>query len=280
MEKNRTALITGASSGIGLELTRNLLRENWHVVALNRSSYPMEDQFLLRATRERRLREYRADLTDFKQLKQALAFIQTEESHLDLLFNNAGASLPDLRYSPQGRELHYELQTVVPYIILMELKDLLKKGEQRVVINTSTNAFATLKDFHANALERPNGFKKLFGPYAASKLALSLWAREAAPRLAEEGITIRSVDPGGNNTINKKNQSGLPILLRPVMKLFFSPPTKGAGLLYDAALIRYGESSGIYLKKGRASELRFIEQGAEVLAKVDAIYRNEYIHLA
>jgi NAD(P)-dependent dehydrogenase (short-subunit alcohol dehydrogenase family) len=276
----RTALITGANSGIGLELTRKLLKEDWHVVALNRSLYPMEDHLIQVAIKERRLREYRADLTDFKELRQALAGIQSQEPHIDLLFNNAGTSLPVLSFSPQGRELHYELQTVVPYIVLMELKELLKKGEPRVVINTSTSAFATLRTFQAHALERPTSFKKLFGPYAATKLALSLWTREMAPQLAEEGITIRSADPGGNNTAKKNNQAGLPFFIRVVMKLFFPPPTKGADLLYHAAVYRAGEPDGTYLKKGRVSDLPFVEQGDEVLAKVDSIYRKEYLPLA
>lgn len=279
MEQIKTALVTGASSGIGLELTRKLLSENWRVIGLNRSVFSGEDKIIQDALQEQRLREYRADLADFRQLKQALAQIQSQEARLDWLFNNAGASLPDLRFSPQGREMHYELQTVVPYIILMELKALLKQGAHRTVVNTSTNAFALFRKFDAHTLERPSSFRKLFGPYAATKLALSLWTQEAAPRLAEEGITLRSVDPGGNNTLSSKNASGLPFFLRPVMKRLFPPPTKGAGLLYEAALDRARQPSGVYLTNGKAARLKFSEQGAEVLARVDAIYRQEYNHL-
>ncbi|WP_135554565.1 SDR family NAD(P)-dependent oxidoreductase [Paenibacillus cymbidii] len=278
MNGTKTALITGAGSGIGLALTRRLLSENWQVVGLNRSAFPAEDPILQVAARERRLREYRADLADFRQLKQALELILAQESRLDLMFNNAGGSLPEIRYSPQGRELHYELQTVAPYLIMMELKGLLERGEHRKVVNTSTNAFAGLNHFNSRTLERPDSFRKLFGPYAATKLALSLWTQEAGPPLfAQDGITVLSVDPGGNNTINPKNRAGLPFLLRPVMKLLFPAPSKGAGLLYDAALGRQDSvSSGSYLTKGKPSPLKFAEQGAEVLARVDEIYRKEY----
>ncbi|WP_127582090.1 SDR family NAD(P)-dependent oxidoreductase [Paenibacillus koleovorans] len=278
MNGKKTALITGAGSGIGLALTRRLLNENWQVVGLNRSAFPAEDPIVQEAAMERRLREYRADLADFRQLKQALELILAQESRLDLIFNNAGGSLPEIRYSPQGRELHYELQTVAPYLIMMELKGLLERGEHRKVVNTSTNAFASLTTFNASTLEQPTSFRKLFGPYAATKLALSLWTREAGPQLfAQEGITVLSVDPGGNNTINPKNRAGLPFLLRPVMKLLFPDPSKGAGLLYDAALGRQGDvPSGGYLTKGRPSKLKFAEQGAEVLARVDEIYREDY----
>ncbi|MUT67404.1 SDR family NAD(P)-dependent oxidoreductase [Paenibacillus sp. NEAU-GSW1] len=271
-----TALVTGASSGIGLELTRKLLSEDWHVIGLNRSNFPVEDEWIQSAMRNGKLREYKADLTDFGQLKQALDTIKARETRIDVLFNNAGGSLAEIRYSKQNREMHFELQTVTPYIIFMELKELLHKGSIRTVVNTSTNAFTMLKSFHPETLERPTKFKKLFGPYAATKLALSLWTREIAPLAELEGITIRSADPGGNNTIRKGNRSGLPFYLKPVMKLFFSSPSKGASLLYDAALGHHGGLNGVFFMKGKVAELKFIDQGRRVLDKIDVIYKQEF----
>lgn len=68
------------------------------------------------------------DLTDYGSLRHSLEEIKGKEKRIDILFNNAGGGLSELRYSQQGREMHYELLTVVPYIILMELKELLKNG--------------------------------------------------------------------------------------------------------------------------------------------------------
>lgn len=42
-QRENIALITGANAGIGLELTRKLLAEDWQVVALNRSGFPADD---------------------------------------------------------------------------------------------------------------------------------------------------------------------------------------------------------------------------------------------
>lgn len=273
----QTALITGASNGIGLELTRKMLAEDWQVIGLNRSSFPAEDGMLQRAIRNGKLREYRADLTDFTQLRQALTDIKANETRIDVLFNNAGGSLAEVLYSKQGRELHFELQTVAPYLILMELKGLLQEGAHRTVVNTSTNAFATLRTFSSDTLERPQTFRKLFGPYATTKLALSLWTREIAPLVALDGIKIRSADPGGNNTLRKGKNSGLPFYIKPIMKWFFSPPNKGASLLYDAAFGNHGDVSGVFLTKGKVARLKFIDQGRRVLEKVNAIYEQEYL---
>lgn len=274
--KTLTALITGSSSGIGLELTRRLLTENWEIIALNRSDFADRDQQIQEAVKKGKLRTYQADLTDFAALKAVLARIKEKEAKIDVLFNNAGGSLNELRFSKQGRELHFELQTVVPYVVLMELKDLLKKGALKTVINTSSTAFKTLKELEASKLERPTAFKKLFGPYAATKLALSLWTKEAAPLLAKEGIKIRSVDPGPNNTIRKNKKSGLPLLLKWIMKTVFPPPTRGAGLLYDGAFGSAKDLSGVFLVKGSETQLKFADRGSEILERVDAIYKSEF----
>ena len=42
-QRENIALITGANAGIGLELTRKLLAEDWQVIALNRSDFPADD---------------------------------------------------------------------------------------------------------------------------------------------------------------------------------------------------------------------------------------------
>jgi NAD(P)-dependent dehydrogenase (short-subunit alcohol dehydrogenase family) len=265
--------LTGASNGIGLELTRKMLAEGWQIIALIRSGFPEDDTLIRESLSTRQLRIYKADLTDFDSLRHALNQIKVEEEKIDLLFNNAGGSIAELSFSKQGREKHFELQTVVPYIIFMELKEHLQRGTLKTVVNTSTNAFKFLSQFDPGTLEHPTVFKKLYGPYAASKLALSLWTQEIAPLIATEGIKIRSVDPGGNNTMRKGKNSGLPFYMKPIIKLFFPHPSQGASLLYEAAMGEHRELTGVFFVKGQVRELKFVEQGRKVLEKVSAIIK-------
>lgn len=272
------ALITGASAGIGLELTRKLLSEDWQVIALNRSDFPVDDEIIQTALKLGRLRIYKTtDLADYASLMRALEEVKGKEQRIDILFNNAGRSFPELSYSKQGREQHYELLTVVPYIILMELMELIKRGHLKTVINTSSSAQKWTKEFTIEILERPKTFRKLLGPYAASKLALSLWTQAIAPQLAKEDIKVRSVDPGGNNTLRKGKTSGLPLLVTMLMKLFFSPPTHGASKLYEGALGGHRDKTGVFLMKGRVAELKFQDQARNVLQRVNAIYEHEFL---
>lgn len=276
--REHTAFITGASSGIGLALTRKLLSENWEVVALNRSDFPADDRSLQHAVDKGSLRIYKTDdLADYASLRRTLEELKSKERRIDILFNNAGGSFPGLSYSKQGREQHYELLTVVPYIILTELKELLRSGRLKTVINTSSSAFKFTKEFSIEILEHPSTFRKLIGPYATSKLALSLWTEAIAPQLAKENIMIRSVDPGGNNTLRKGKPSGLPLVVEVLMKLFFSPPTHGADKLYEGALGEHRSKSGVFLLKGQVTELKFKDQAPKVLERIQAIYESEFV---
>jgi len=277
-KRENIALVTGASAGIGLELTRKLLSEGLQVVALNRSDFPEDDTKIQKAVMNGWLRIYKtADLADYASLRRTLEEIKGKEQRIDILFNNAGGSFSELSYSKQGREKHYELLTVVPYIILMELKDLITNSSLKTVINTSSSALNHVKGFDIEILERPTAFRKLLGPYAASKLALSLWTQAIAPQLAKEGIKIRSVDPGGNNTLRKGKKSGLPIVVTLIMKLFFSPPTHGANRLYEGALGEHRNETGVFLLKGRTAKLKFNDQSRNVLDRIHEIYELEFL---
>ncbi|MDN4067120.1 SDR family NAD(P)-dependent oxidoreductase [Paenibacillus vini] len=276
--REHTALITGANAGIGLELTRKLLSEDWQVIALNRSGFPEDDMSIQNAIKKGSLRIYTTeDLADYASLKRTLGEIKGKERRIDILFNNAGGSFPELSYSKQGREKHFELLTVVPYIILMELKELLNSGSLKTVINTSSSAQKFTKEFSIDILERPKTFRKLIGPYATSKLALSLWTHAIVPELAKDDILIRSVDPGGNNTLRKGKTSGLPFPVGILMKLFFPPPTRGADRLYEGALGEHRNKTGVYLVKGQVVELKFIDQSRNVLDRIQAIYEQEFL---
>ena len=99
-----------------------------------------------------------------------------------MLFNNAGVCFADYKYSKQGREIHNEVNTLAPYIITMELKELLLQGQKKTIINTSSNSLLLLKQFDINTVIHPKTipFKKIIGPYANSKLVLSLWTNGIA----------------------------------------------------------------------------------------------------
>ncbi|AUW59761.1 NAD-dependent epimerase [Sphingobium sp. SCG-1] len=265
------ALVTGARSGIGLELTRKLLRGGWEVIALLRSPLPQYED-IKSAGMAGQLRCYFADLANFADLGRFHADIKRHESSIDVLFNNAGVNTEKRENSPQGRELHFEMNVLVPYILSRELLPLLKKGRMSRIINTSSNALLSVKHFEPHSLGDPSRFQKLFGPYANSKLALSLWTKAAAPEFAKQGVSLVSTCPGPNRT-PMTGGSGMPLLLRPFVPLFFKHPGVGAQKLLKAA-VDADLPSGSFIMNGSIRPLPFAERAPEVLTIVDNLHRS------
>lgn len=96
----RTALVTGSTSGIGLELTRKLLTDQWQVIGLNRSAFP-EHPDIQAALASGQLYAVQADLTNYSSLHAALEHIRFKTKAIDVLFNNAGEARPDFCTQPK-----------------------------------------------------------------------------------------------------------------------------------------------------------------------------------
>ena len=266
------ALITGANSGIGLELTKILIKNNWNVIALIRSSFP-EDYEIDLGIKSKKIKVYNCDLSDFKLLKKSLLDIEENEEYIDVIFNNAGVMLGYRANSPQNRDLHFEINTVVPYLISRHLIKLLKKGNKKLIINTSSNLLLNIKSVSLSDLESPRKYTKLFGPYAKSKLALSLWVQFCSNRFDEEGIKIFSICPGTNKT-KMTGGSGLPFILKPIRHLFFPHPRNGANIIYRALQNADNIPSGSFLFKNKVRSLNFQNEKKLLSEYLEEVFIN------
>ena len=181
----RTALITGASRGLGLALSRSLAARGWNLIITAR------DASRLRAVRDElavvtHVAALAGDVIDPKH-REALAVLARGHAGLDAIVNNAGLLGP----SPQPALLSYPLETLVevflanvlaPLALLQELRRELKPGAR--VVNVTSDA-------GVNAYEG-------WGGYGASKAALE----QLSAVLAVENPDLRVywVDPGDMRT--------------------------------------------------------------------------------
>jgi len=142
MENKKTALITGASKGLGFELAKSLAHEGWRLLINARSAAP-----LLQAKKElEKLTEVIAisgDVRDEIHLLQLADALQQHQWHLDLVVNNASA----LGQSPMPHllansidDLHVIFHTnmIAPISLLQKVKPYL--NPQAIVINVSSDA--------------------------------------------------------------------------------------------------------------------------------------------
>jgi NAD(P)-dependent dehydrogenase (short-subunit alcohol dehydrogenase family) len=90
----KIALVTGASSGIGRACAHALLAEGWHVVMVGRRADALQDAIASTSAHGENAWAVPTDLTQESAVKELFAAIAQRHGRLDLLFNNAGISLP------------------------------------------------------------------------------------------------------------------------------------------------------------------------------------------
>lgn len=245
-------VLTGGHSGIGLELARRLAQDGHRLGLVVRDPSRL-DGVPDGVKAGGGFTSWTADLSSPDAVAKVAADISADWGHVDVLFNNAGVLLPELRRSAAGREMHLEVNTLASVGLLRGLRPALEAAEAPVVVNTVTgNMHNTVLEL--DELVDPKVFRKLFGQYLQSKLALTLWMNAIAAEPAWESVAIRSVNPGANKT-GMTASDGVPWYIRMVRGLLFSAPTKGATLLFDAAFDpALGRRSGIFLDEGTPRE--------------------------
>ena len=186
-ETKRVALVTGATSGIGLAIARRLTGCGYRVVVHSRSS---REAGIAVAAELDGAHYVQADLADDEDRPRLIADTLRVAGTLDVLVNNAGmnAVIPhsDLRAASASvwREL-YEVNTIAPFRLVAEaephLRASARDGRPAAVLNVASHAGV-----------RPRGASI---PYAASKAALVHTTKLLALTLAPD-IRVNAIAPG------------------------------------------------------------------------------------
>ncbi|MEM1220695.1 MAG: SDR family NAD(P)-dependent oxidoreductase [Bacteroidota bacterium] len=257
------ALLTGGHSGIGLALSDILLQQGYHLGWIVRSEQRGRSA-QSEVTNGASIDLFVADLSNQEEVKSVAEQVSQKWPSLDLLFNNAGVLLGSLQHSPQGNEMHYEVNTLCPYLLTKSLAPLLQATEGAQVISTATGGLDSQKAIKLHELIKPESVTKLFGAYLTSKLAMTLLMQDLAKELPS--VQIKTVDPGPNKTKMTKGE-GMPGWLMPLRNLFFAAPTKGGSLLWKATQIK-DTSPGAYIRGNKPRVMRLtltLDQKAKLL---------------
>lgn len=182
-QTQRTVVITGANSGIGLEAAKLLCAKGAHVVFACRN---LEKADVARAEVAGSHESLHLDLSDLTSVRSAAA--QLAGRPIEVLVNNAGIMAVPRGRSAQGYELQFATN-VLGHFLLTNL--LLPQIEDRVVTLSSLMHRAGRID-----LADPNAERRAYRPWAAygqSKLADLIFAFELQRRLSAAGSAIRSM---------------------------------------------------------------------------------------
>lgn len=189
----KTAVITGANSGIGYEAARMLAQKNAHVVLAVRNTVKGG-----KAAREIRSAAPQADVEvmalDLADLASVRQFADTFGAHhdgLDLLINNAGVMAIPYQKTKDGFEMQFGTNHLGHFALTGRLLPLLHNtpGSRVITISSGMHRFGDIDFANLNAEQ---GYKK-WGAYSQSKLANLLFTYELQRRLAAAGSGLISV---------------------------------------------------------------------------------------
>ena len=198
----KTYIVTGANSGVGLETTRQLIKQGGHVVMacrrLGAGLHAAESFEGLPGSYE----VMKCDLADLESVRAFAEEFSKKHDKLDGLVCNAG--MVNMTGKPIYTKEGFEITMAASYFghfLLTEL--LLEKLKQtpssRMAILSSVVHAGSPKNrykIHLDDLNWKTRKFKNFAAYGEAKVAVVLYAKELAERLKDTGVTTYSIHPG------------------------------------------------------------------------------------
>jgi NAD(P)-dependent dehydrogenase (short-subunit alcohol dehydrogenase family) len=195
----KTVVVTGATTGIGLEAAKELARRGARVIitardaakgaaAVNAISEAGEGRVVVDVVA--------CDFSSITSIRQAAAEIKLRTDRIDVLLNNAGAVYMERGVSKDGYELTFAVNHMGYFCFTDELLDLIKLSAPSRVVNVASDAHKAARNgISFDDLDRKQGYSGS-AAYALSLLMKPPPPRARARRLEGSGVTVNCLHPG------------------------------------------------------------------------------------
>ncbi|XP_030762805.1 retinol dehydrogenase 11-like [Sitophilus oryzae] len=245
----KTVLITGANSGIGYEVAKELASRSAQVILACRT---MEKANLTITKLQESLENtpdlipMAIDLGSLESVKEFASLVRKSCSKIDIMINNAGVAYrrSDRLKTQDGFEIHFGVNHLGHFYLTLLLEDLVAKAKGRIVVVTSSLLEKGKVDL--NAIKKFN-FEQKVNLYANSKLANVYFAQELARRTKDKEISVYAVCPGWVYTgLFRHSFRWYHYFFAPVAFLFMRSPKQGAQtVIYCATEPTLDQESGL-----------------------------------
>ncbi|MBL7717053.1 MAG: SDR family oxidoreductase [Bdellovibrionales bacterium] len=180
----KTIVITGCTSGFGLETSRRLLAQGHQLIGIARGGKARWMELLgPEASATGRALAYDADLAEAKTVEDAARKILAENPTVDVLINNAGIGLMGTAEDQDPEELRRQFE--INFFSAVRLTQIflpaLRKSRGRIISVSSICGIATFP---------------FYGAYCSSKYALESYMEALRHDLAGSGVQVGLIEPG------------------------------------------------------------------------------------
>jgi NAD(P)-dependent dehydrogenase (short-subunit alcohol dehydrogenase family) len=228
-QTGRTAVITGANTGLGYETAAALAAKGANVVLAVRNveKGKAAADLISRRTPGASVALQELDLSSLESVREAAGELRTAYSHIDLLINNAGVMMTPKATTKDGFELQFGTNHLGHFALTGLLIDrvLAVPGSRVVTVSSTGHRFA--RGIRFDDLQWERSYSRV-GAYGQAKLANLMFTYELQRRLIGTNTIAAAAHPGGSNTELMRNLPaairGVGVLLTPL----FQGPEMGA----------------------------------------------------
>ena len=260
-----TTIITGATSGIGLETAKGLAKEKHNLILVSRNLSKLETtKKLLDSKNNIACDIYEYDLSLIKDNINFYEQISKRYSDIDFLINNVGAIFMKREETTEGLEKTFSLNHM-SYFVLSKLFS--QQASPLRIINVSSEAHRNIS-LSFDDIQNKKNYNGWYS-YKRSKLANIYLTYELHERLLKSKSTVNCLHPGVVNT-NFANDNALPFkIIASLIKYFGVSPKEGSETILH--LVNNNDirnASGLYFKKCMPVESSRISHNHEFARKL------------
>ncbi len=218
--RGRVAVVTGASSGLGLATARGLAEIGAQVVLLGRGSGRTEQARarIEEETGNRHLQVVVADLARLDDVRRAAEEIAGRCPRVDVVVHNAGTLTRRYERTADGLEVTVQTHVVAPFLLTSRLLGALASASGRVITVTSGGMYTSGLDLEALTAPSSDAFDGVKA-YARAKRAQVVLNEQWAARLGSAGVTFQAMHPGWADTPGVRSSlPGFHRALRPILR--------------------------------------------------------------
>ena len=226
-QTGRTAVITGANTGLGYETAAALAATRAHVVLAVRNLDKGKEAAdrIVAATPGASVAVQELDLTSLESVRAAADQVRSQHDTIDLLINNAGVMFTPKATTKDGFELQFGTNHLGHFAFTGLLLDRLLAVEGSRVVTVSSMGHRFVSGIRFDDLQWEHEYSRI-GAYGQAKLANLLFTYELQRRLRGTSTIAVAAHPGGSRTELTRN---LPPVVSAASRLL-EPTFQGADM--------------------------------------------------